>query len=308
LPHSNPPSPLYVNALAESPAQLLRSESPADRAVKLSEYCLEIIETTYKEALSEAKELGLILVGGQALSIWARYYLLDEMTGQEALMATSDDVDFYGASSESVDFLERKLQGTFKRATLNDPPPHIAITKLEYDNQFVTIDVLNGVTGVEKQQVANGLLTVSPFASGVEVLVIDPLCCLRSRLHNLYAHFTKDKERERIRVELAIRTCKLFLHDLYEDEQYAGIRQKLKDLKQIVKSDEGMKAYLDYGIDILKAFPSPDHLNDTPTYRDRFLPNTISEIEDKRARQRRHRILRGIALHDPAAALLRDSR
>lgn len=308
LPQSNHPSLPYVNVLAGSPAPPLLSENPADRAVKLSEYCRDIIETTYKEALDEARQVGLILIGGQALSIWAKYYLLDEMTGQEILMSTSDDVDFYAAGNESIDFLERKLEEKFKRATLDDATPNIAITQFDYDGEVVTVDVLGGVAGVERHHLADGLLTVSPFESGVEVLLIDPLCCLRSRLYNLFAYFTRNKERECIRVELAIRACKLFLQELYEDEQFEGIRQKLKDIKKIAKSDEGMKAYLDYGIDILRALPSPDYLRNTPSYKEQFLPNTVQEIQAKREKKRQHRIRRGIAVYDPAAALQKDPR
>lgn len=43
----------------------------------------------------------IVIVGGQALSLWAFHYLLEEMTAHEQGNITSDDLDFFGRTPEA---------------------------------------------------------------------------------------------------------------------------------------------------------------------------------------------------------------
>ena len=298
----------YASVLAVLSAKLLPSSGVADQAVGIANQCLQIIELVFQDSLDEAEQLGFTLIGGQALSIWANFYLLDSMTGKEALMATSDDIDFCARDKGSINFLETRLKQTFRRPTMDDVTPHLAVAEVERNGHLITVDLLDGVAGVKASMLARSFLAISVLQPEIEVWVIDPVCCLYSRLHNLYAGFTADLDREKIRVDLAVRACKLYLCQAYEDDGFPAIRYSLKKIKSLARSQLGVRAYLDYGIDILRALPEPYRVGADTEYGKTFLQKTCLEVESKRSKQKNHRILRGIRYHDPENERAKDTR
>lgn len=199
-------------------------------------------------------EYGLIVVGGQALSLWAREYLLDEMTGREVEFAHSDDLDFIGRSGNSIDHCESRLNVSFKRATLDDSTPNLALAELVWDDgRKLVIDIINAVAGVDTDDIYNYLESI--FIDDVRVAIIDPISCLQSRLHNLYAPWCKDFHREVVRTQLAVRASNCYLRELLVDEGYRQAAPLMKRVNDLALSSKGKDVFYDYGIDLLEALP-----------------------------------------------------
>lgn len=245
-------------------------------------------------------QYGLIVVGGQALSLWAREYLLDEMTGEEVQFTTSDDLDFIGRNHTAADFCGEVLEVAFRKATQNDVTPNLAVAEIVWDNGTkLVVDILEGVAGVSTKEIYKYLESVT--IDKVTIAVIDPISCLKSRLYNLYAPWCRDPERERVRTNLAIRASRYYLLEVLEQDGYQGVRFQLKRLYNLAISRLGKRAYCEYGVDVLQAFPKlEDGVLAPEEYYRIELPRLYREVSERRVRLARHHERFGVSIkHQP---------
>lgn len=231
-------------------------------------------------------QYGLIVVGGQALSLWAREYLLDEMTGEEIQFSTSDDLDFIGRNHTAADYCGEVLDIAFRKATQDDATPNLAVAEIAWDDDTkLVVDILEGIAGVSTKEIYRHLESVT--IDGVTIAVIDPISCLKSRLYNLYATWCRDPERERIRTNLAIRASRYYLLEILEQEGYQGVKSQLKRLYRLAISGLGKRAYCEYNVDVLQALPDDRSLVPDGYYKAE-LPRLCHEVADRRARSAKH--------------------
>ena len=78
---------------------------------ELFAFLLDLIQRVYRPSIQSAvTDYGLVIVGGQSLTLWARQYLIDEMTGEDVGFVTSDDLDFIGKPN-SIDYCAQMMGG-----------------------------------------------------------------------------------------------------------------------------------------------------------------------------------------------------
>jgi len=245
----------------------------------------DLMQRVYRPSLDQAVQTyGLIVVGGQALTLWAGQYLLDELTGEEVGFVTSDDLDFIG-NRLSIDYCEQALNLTFRRATLDDNTPNLAVAELLWDgDQRIVIDILESIAGVTKKEIQSGLEAVE--LDGVMVALIDPVTCLKSRLYNLFAPWTADRQREAIRVRLAARASNYYLRELLitQGEGFAAVRGQFRMIRDMALSTLGKRAYIEHGIDLLAALPIDEGILPPPFITHEW-PRLQRQVMDIRERQ-----------------------
>ncbi|MBA1250362.1 hypothetical protein [Pseudomonas luteola] len=214
----------------------------------------ERLADIYRAAEREVVDnYGLVVVGGQALTLWARQYLLNELTGEEAHFVTSDDIDLVGKPG-AVEHCEARLKIAFRRATMDDNTPNIGIAEIVWDeDRTIVVDILDKIAGVKEKLLYKHLESV--VIDDVRVTLIDPVICLQSRLYNLYAPWCSDHQRESVRVRLAINASRHYLTDLLNEGGYADIRPHIKIIRDLALSQQGKNAFYDYELDILDAIP-----------------------------------------------------
>lgn len=110
---------------------------------ELFTFLLDLIQRVYRPSVQAAvKDYGLIIVGGQSLTLWARQYLIDEMTGEDVAFVTSNDLDFIG-NIDSIAYCSQVLGYPFRRATMDDMPVNIAVAYIDWvDGREVVVDIL----------------------------------------------------------------------------------------------------------------------------------------------------------------------
>lgn len=140
-------------------------------------------------------ELGerVVLIGGQAISFWADHYVrlgrAPEISTDAPL--TSKDIDFCGPRDVVPLFARRLRGGRARLATLDDATPNVGVIRYLDDAGYErVIDFLGapfGMTaaGVQRDAVPVALRTREGVATGHHVLVMHPLACLESRVHNV---------------------------------------------------------------------------------------------------------------------------
>ena len=266
-------------------------ESPASHPFELLErsnlfvFVRHLIQQVYAQSVKTAvNDFGLVIVGGQSLALWARQYLIDELTGEDIGFVTSDDLDFIG-NNAGVDHCERVMGASFKRATMDDNTPSLAIGLIDWeDDKELIVDILkmDSVGGVEKKEILKHLAVLD--LDGVDVAVIDPITCLKSRLFNLFAYWQRDRGRESVRVNIAIRASESYIREMLVYEGFRVAAVQVKRIKALALSRLGKRAYVEYGIDVLRAIPY-----DPALYPEAYLgieyPNMIRQVSDQRRRK-----------------------
>lgn len=257
--------------------QLERSE--------LFTFLLDLIQRVYRPSIQSAvTDYGLVIVGGQSLTLWARQYLIDEMTGEDVGFVASDDLDFIGKPN-AVDYCARMIGVPFRKAKLDDNTINIAAAYIDWiDGKEVIVDILemNSVGGAPKKEIFKYLSVLD--IEGVQVAVIDPITCLKSRLFNLFAYWQGRPHRESVRVRIALRASNHYLRDLLVHDGYRAIAEHIRRIKALAMTPLGKRVYIEYGIDVLDAIPYDPALFPA-AYLELERPNMLRQIGDARLRK-----------------------
>lgn len=268
-PDTSPTAPL-------SPFQLL------DRS-KVFATLRDLIQRAYQPSAEEVvKQHHLVIVGGQALALWARQYLIDELTGEEVGFVTSDDLDFLGNSS-SVEHCQQALNIDFRRATIEDNTPNIAIGLYEWQkDKKLVVDIMGEIAGVDEKMLLKNLSFID--LEGVAVAVIDPVTCMQSRLANLFALWQSNCHREAIRTTIAIRATNCFIREVLVYDGYRAAASTIKRVRKLALSDYGRRVFVEYGINIFDAIPD-DPAIFPADYNTFERPKNLRQLEDVHRRK-----------------------
>ena len=152
-----------------------------------------------------------LLVGGQALALWAAVY---EVTPPKVLAAAiSSDADFIGNAE-----LARKLGRALKhwdlwKPRIDDATVQTAKLTRTVEGGIKQIDFLGSIAGLNTEAVQRRAVTIT-LVSGVELRVLHPLDVLESRLQNLLLIPEKRGAVGIAQAQLAVKIAKGFFKSL----------------------------------------------------------------------------------------------
>jgi hypothetical protein len=125
---------------------------------------------------------GTILVGGQAVAFWSAYFGI-----RSRLPALTKDIDFLATRHDAKRAAAQlRLPHKLKLATLEDPPPNIAVLSVRLSGypEPVLIDFLSGVVGLDSKDIVRSAVVVE--IDKVRLAIMHPLQLLQAKLWNLY--------------------------------------------------------------------------------------------------------------------------
>ncbi|MBB3355596.1 hypothetical protein FHT70_005559 [Rhizobium sp. BK049] len=128
-----------------------------------------------------------VIVGGQAVNIWAELYhgMDEELDGLGEL--TSKDLDFYH-NREAERALANSLEdGLLEIPSGDNHTPNAAVVKGKLGNREIVVDFLAQIKGVEGKSLLENSITFADAENpeGISVTLMHPLDCVRSRLSNI---------------------------------------------------------------------------------------------------------------------------
>jgi len=128
-----------------------------------------------------------VIVGGQAVNIWAELYhgMDEELDGLGEL--TSKDLDFYH-NREAERALANSLDdGLLEIPSGDNHTPNAAVVKGKLGNRDIVVDFLAQIKGVEGKSLLENSITFADAENpeGISVTLMHPLDCVRSRLSNI---------------------------------------------------------------------------------------------------------------------------
>jgi hypothetical protein len=203
-----------------------------------------------------------VVVGGQAVNLWAELFESEVPEIGEYRPFTSDDLDLY-----RPDYSIRELLRDVARDVENERDPFgkaftiVSHTFLVEDKRGKTlaIDSLKMIPGLRSQEVQKGTMLVQ--FRGVVIRVLNPIVCLKAKLHNVATLDQRDRQDVK-HVRILIPCVRAFLGSLLREGLDEGdVRAPLAALNQLRRcavSRVVRKAAAAHRFDFCKALPLSD--------------------------------------------------
>ncbi len=188
-----------------------------------------------------------VLVGGQALGIWAQRYGL---ALPKKVSAISKDADFLVQSPTARHSVEGFAKAMGGKTIF---PSRLALTALvgqavldASESEYINVDVIFKVAGLSAAEVMKRATRVD--LESQSFLLMHPLHVLRSRLSNLHTLADKKNEEGAMQLGLAIQVAREFLRDAASRasaaENAAGrspIQKFVSEIERLAVEDAGRK-------------------------------------------------------------------
>jgi len=198
-----------------------------------------------------------LLVGGQALVLWARLYSVaaDDALGD----AVTTDADFIGTRELAKNLLDQIGDGwTLRFATLEESGGITAKLYSTAPDGYKEVDVLGSIVGLDTAKIQARAVEVE-LSSGTIVRVLHPLDVLESRLRNLQVLPSKRTVAGVAQARLAVQAVRGFiLAALGAQPPGRVVFESVKRVRRLALDSALAIVALDHGIDVLAAIPAEE--------------------------------------------------
>jgi hypothetical protein len=194
-----------------------------------------------------------VLVGGQAVNLWACHYEQDNPEWRTLRPYTSRDLDYHGGLAEAR-LAMRVLHAQGNLNTDFDPGPNAGVLKVGLaDGRELMVDILTGVYGVSSAEMERTAVTWSgtKALAGLVIRVIHPMLLLEGKVAALRGLPQADRQ--------DAKHVRILIHVLHQwlKEQVANPRAVFRTVERLAAcaaSPDGVQAFVQ-GIDLMQALP-----------------------------------------------------
>jgi hypothetical protein len=210
---------------------------------------------TLDEALpviKEAMSSGTILVGGQAINLWAT--LLDIKLSKPSF---TRDIDFIGDGSDARRANQRiSIPHELKLANQDDSSINAAviIVRFPQHDADTPIDFLMTLYGLDRAVLEKSAVEIE--VDHFLIKVIHPVLLMQSKLHNFGLPSKRTDEgfeQARISIEIVHAFIATAMHN--PEVEIKDILKMIRDIFYFAKSDAGIDAFNEYHFDCLASLP-----------------------------------------------------
>jgi hypothetical protein len=200
-------------------------------------------------------QVELILVGGQAINLWAMQYHQPSTEWEQLLPYASVDLDFYGSRIEAVQCGEI-LQGQLTLARDFDTSPNSGVVMVDWHGYPLRIDILGSVYGLADAEISSTALRFvgAGTLADLELKVLHPLLCLEGKLKCLRG-LPQDTRQDAKHLQLAVLSLQAFLTQQLETQSPRSLLTLIERIVDNTWTDAGLNAWYRYGIEVEKSIP-----------------------------------------------------
>jgi len=239
-----------------------------------------------------------ILIGGQALFVYAIYYSNDiNLQDLERSAVKSKDLDFASnsdtAQQDYTNFKELLKQDYpddswfldniyFKKPSAFESTPNAAVIVINPDSDSpILIDYLSHIAGVSDGQLAKNKSRLE--FKGISIPLLSPINLLRSRTANYFelGYGADKKERESIRLGVVSRILGAYISDAINAGEIKIARTLIQDIYREACRSNCQKLYTQIGFDPTTNLPETDPRLGAD-FIDKNLPLIKGKLQDKR--------------------------
>ena len=186
----------------------------------------------------------LLLVGGQAVNLWALYYQ-DHTAGLTPFV--SRDADVLG-DRETLKSLGKLAGAKPQFFPLRPPSNEVGVVIIkDVSGQPLLIEVLRSVHGVSNEELSTPVYTMAIGEGGVLVQVPGPIALLKAKIANM-ADLAQTGRQDSRHVLILARLLPAYLQDIQKAASEGRMEERkligfLEQLLAIVMSKNGQKAF-----------------------------------------------------------------
>jgi hypothetical protein len=233
----------------------------------------------------DREELDLILVGGQAINIWASYYASRVPALMEYLPFSSADLDFYGGKLEAI-ACQKILGGTINLNRDFEPSPNTGVLIVPTEVQPLRVDFLGSVFGIGDIELSQSAIIFEgqQQLAGVRVKILNPMLCLEGKLKSAIG-LPQEGRQDLKHLQMSL----LFVKEYIKDTISRDVRQGLKLIERIafnIWSDAGLNLWYRYGIEINLAIPIGLEIDTGDSKWNSFETIRMPQIEQETVKKR----------------------
>ncbi len=249
-----------------------------------------------------------IIVGGQSVNIWARYYAARDPSLEDLGPFTSKDVDFFRNRQAAQQLAARLESGTVLLPTPTDMgTPNAAVVLGELNGRRVVVDFMASVLGVDDDSITDNFVAIEGRWNGatINLLVMHPLDCVRSRLANINTLRRFDDHSVR-QAALSLRVLEHYLGDVLAAGNFRSAQRILKDLQFVVRDQHlGRPSHRRFGaelniLDLIERFVSHPGLDQR--WRELVLQRAVERLRSKAGEEHAQPDDPDVALADGSAS------
>jgi len=225
-----------------------------------------------------------LLVGGQALAVWATWFEIE--TPAELSDKVTTDADFVGSKADAS-ALNKHLHWTMWKPQVGDHTSQTAkLTKLVENHGVKQIDFLSAIIGLDTREIRKRAVSLTlPPATRINVL--HPVHVMASRLKNLQLLPEKQNAIGVAQARLSIKIVAAFLEDRIAADGSHGALTWVERVADIAL-DSSLGNTLDqYGLDPLQSVPA-DKI-DIPDFKAKRWPQLLERAGEARQTRTRRR-------------------
>jgi hypothetical protein len=208
-----------------------------------------------RRLLRELSGVDIILVGGQAINIWAMHYLSRVEDLEQEGPFTSKDVDFLGdqaavrACADRIPECELLIPKAFDQHS----PVNTGVVKfIDADGYPRKLDVLGSVLGLNVEDVKQTAVELQ--TTEVSFNVMHPVLCMKGRVSLVLALGREDEQTFR-QMRAAIICAREFLVDLISRGELRNVLNWIEHIFGYALRKDGLNMFRRYKIDVFKAVP-----------------------------------------------------
>lgn len=232
----------------------------------------------------------LILVGGQAIETWGHYFGVVAPTGDAQPL--TEDIDWYGDKKSAI-WLCNQLGRDNTQLTVADafdPSPNVAVALHQRpDGRVVLLDFLKTLAGLDPKEVSERAVPIR--VGPVNLHVLHPLLCLRSRLANLALLRAKRNTNGKMQAIWAIQIVGAYLANLVESG--AAQKQIIKastEIQEMAEFKHGPYCYDEFQLDPLAAMTPALLAKIGGRFASEDWPRRVARVEEQRAKRLAHKL------------------
>lgn len=220
----------------------------------------ERIESTWRSQMNVLRKVfddQIVLIGENALSLWAQYYGLDDVAD-----IGTKELQFYAnhADMEAADVRLSPLphSASFDAIDHESPlPSHIGSIHVENHHDSIVIDYFGHVDGVTNSDIRlQALPYVLEANNSTTLKVMHPMMCLDYWITKL-AQSHKEKNPHLVRCStISIEVARLYIEDCVNKKNIAIAMDAIQRVLMLADSGAGQRAWHLHGVDVSAAVPA----------------------------------------------------
>ena len=225
-----------------------------------------------------------VLVGGQAVNIWACHFERDLPAWRQLRPYTSRDLDYHGGLAEAR-LAMRVLRAEGQLNTGSDPSPNAGVLKVALaDGRSLLVDILTGVFGLSAAEVERTAVAWSGSGAlrGLSLRVIHPLLLLEGKTASLRGLPQADRQDAR-HLRIMVLVLRQWLEGQLQDPRV--VFRAVERLAACAASPDGLHAFAQ-GIDLTGSLPLDEMraAHGFAAFFEKRLPQLLAGIATRRER------------------------